>query len=140
MLFSALSGGKALMSIEAGDFSVPEGELLSTIFDANKRGSLKAVLIEAHRLARILRDRISLDTWRIVNNLDQDFLKPYQAAHTNQFSEVLGLLDRMIITLAAFGGLAMDSMTRGAIVALPRHGPPYRALPQRHPASARNPG
>jgi uncharacterized circularly permuted ATP-grasp superfamily protein/uncharacterized alpha-E superfamily protein len=96
-----------------GKAQITEADLLSTIFDASRRGSLKATLFEAHRLARIVRDRISIDTWRIVNNLDQDFLKPYQSGHTNQLSDVLGLLDKMVITLAAFGGLAMDSMTRG---------------------------
>jgi uncharacterized alpha-E superfamily protein len=66
------------------------------------------------RVAGTTRDRISSDMWRILSSLD---LADAQAlAHSDNaptLSEVLKMLNQMVITLAAFGGLATDSMTRG---------------------------
>jgi len=53
--------------------------------------------IEAlHRAATTVRDRLSMDTWRVLNALP-----------------ALGELDQMLQRLAAFNGLAMENMTRG---------------------------
>ncbi|GGF21593.1 hypothetical protein GCM10011611_29570 [Aliidongia dinghuensis] len=53
--------------------------------------------IEAlHRSATTVRDRLSMDTWRVLNALP-----------------ALGELDQMLQRLAAFNGLVMENMTRG---------------------------
>ena len=49
-----------------------------------------------HRAATTVRDRLSMDTWRVLNALP-----------------ALGELDQILQRLAAFNGLAMENMTRG---------------------------
>ncbi len=98
----------------------PDHDILATIFDANRSGSLRSIVNDIHAIARIVRDRISIDTWRILQTLHQDIsrrqqiAKPGATGHDpDHLTEVLDVLNQMVIALAAFGGLAMDSMTRG---------------------------
>jgi len=66
------------------------------------------------RAAGLVRDLISTDMWRVLNGLS-DF-PPDPAAEFGEDgptpADVLDLLNRMVITLSAFGGLAVESMTR----------------------------
>ncbi len=62
------------------------------------------------RLASAVRDRLSIDTWRILNQLHQD-MRVRQGRI--QFEEVLVYLNRIITDLAAFSGMEMENMTRG---------------------------
>jgi uncharacterized alpha-E superfamily protein len=57
-----------------------------------------------------VRDRLSIDTWRILNQLHQD-MRVRQGRI--QFEEVLVYLNRIITDLAAFSGMEMENMTRG---------------------------
>ncbi len=102
--------------------SAPEEEVLSVIFDEHKIGSLAATLKALHHAIGNVRDRISTDMWKVVNSLDLgDFGKAKDKESDGEttppsrptLSDVLDTLDRAVSTLAAFGGLAMDSMTRG---------------------------
>jgi uncharacterized alpha-E superfamily protein len=66
-------------------------------------------------VAGVVRDLISTDMWRVVNGIS-DF--PADPAATfgpdgPTPAEVLDRLNRTVIGLAAFGGLAVESMTRG---------------------------
>jgi uncharacterized circularly permuted ATP-grasp superfamily protein/uncharacterized alpha-E superfamily protein len=102
-----------------------EGELLALVFDARRHGSLESILAALHRVAGMVRDRLSTDTWRILQSLDFPFLgRPgdketggssasMSARGGMTLSEVMALLDQRVLSLAAFGGLAMESMTRG---------------------------
>src|SRR5262249_15795475 len=56
--------------------------------------------------------RMSLDAWRILSRLLQDFTPPVSAS-LPPLSTVLELLNHTIITLAAFSGLGVENMTRG---------------------------
>jgi uncharacterized alpha-E superfamily protein len=73
-------------------------------------GPLRAALAEVRRIAAAVRDRLSLDTWRILNQLQQDSRPRHGRV---QFDEVLVHLNRMITDLAAFSGMESESMTRG---------------------------
>jgi len=73
-------------------------------------GPLRITLGEVRRIAATVRDRLSLDTWRILNQLQQDS-RPRQGRV--QFDDVLVNLNRMITDLAAFSGMEGESMTRG---------------------------
>ena len=77
--------------------------------DANPERAPHA-LGEVRRIAATVRDRLSLDTWRILNQLQQDFRSRHGRV---QFDDVLVHLNRMITDLAAFSGMEMESMTRG---------------------------
>ena len=92
----------------------PEPELLTILFDAKTPGSLRSTISLIHGVIAIVRDRLSTDAWRILYQLHQDFM--HQAARPIEQTHIADLLtttNRMIITLAAFGGLASESMTRG---------------------------
>jgi uncharacterized circularly permuted ATP-grasp superfamily protein/uncharacterized alpha-E superfamily protein len=73
-------------------------------------GPLRVTLAEVRRIAAAVRDRLSIDTWRILNQLQQDS-RPRQSRV--QFDDVLVNLNRMITDLAAFSGMESESMTRG---------------------------
>jgi uncharacterized circularly permuted ATP-grasp superfamily protein/uncharacterized alpha-E superfamily protein len=88
-----------------------ERVLPTIVFDASQPGSLRETLTAMHRTASIVRDRISIDSWRIVNHIDQDFERPRRRGHIDP-SEVLDMLNQLIIDLASFSGLVMESMTR----------------------------
>src|SRR5439155_14267552 len=61
-------------------------------------------------IATIVRDRLSIDTWRILNQLHQDVRARKPRV---QLDDALALLNRMIMDLAAFSGMEMENMTRG---------------------------
>ena len=65
------------------------------------------------RAAAAVRDRMSLDGWRILSRLLQDFTPPVSPG-LPPLSTVPELLNHTIITLAAFSGLGVDNMTRGS--------------------------
>jgi uncharacterized circularly permuted ATP-grasp superfamily protein/uncharacterized alpha-E superfamily protein len=71
---------------------------------------LRNALNEVRRLASIVRDRLSIDTWRILNLLHQDMRVRHGRV---QFEDVLLHLNRIITDLAAFSGMEMENMTRG---------------------------
>ena len=73
-------------------------------------GALRSALAEVRRIAAAVRDRLSLDTWRILNQLQQDS-RPRQGRVP--FDDVLVHLNRLITDLAAFSGMEGESMTRG---------------------------
>jgi uncharacterized alpha-E superfamily protein len=60
----------------------------------------------------LLRDRISVDAWRILNQLDLQLSEP-PPPEPMRISGAQALLDQAVSTLSAFGGLVMESMTRG---------------------------
>ena len=112
----------------AARLAAPEEELRSVIFDASRPGSLQWTFDALHRVARRVRDQISADTWRVLHGLSQRSLEieeqendeedeprgpPTSAAAVGTLSDVLDWLGQIVIALTAFGGLAMESMTRG---------------------------
>lgn len=88
-----------------------EARVIAALVDHRTPGGFQQTLGHIHRLASLVRDRISIDTWRIVNRFEQDF--PFDNSRQTSVNELLPALDRMILTFAAFSGLAMESMTRG---------------------------
>jgi uncharacterized circularly permuted ATP-grasp superfamily protein/uncharacterized alpha-E superfamily protein len=89
----------------------PGPAVVDMVFDPARPGSLDGVVRELRRVAGAVRDLISTDMWRVVNGLadaegDSVLGEPTPAA-------ILDRLNRVIVGLAAFGGLAVESMTRG---------------------------
>jgi uncharacterized circularly permuted ATP-grasp superfamily protein/uncharacterized alpha-E superfamily protein len=87
-----------------------EEDMLSFIFKENPHAGLRQTLHELRRIATVVRDRLSIDTWRILNQLHQDLRLRHGRV---QFDDVLAHLNRMITDLAAFSGMEMENMTRG---------------------------
>ena len=88
-----------------------EQEMLSIVFKQRREGSLRETLNRLRRVASLVRNRLSVDTWRILSQLHQDVAraKPGRV----QLSDALVLLNHMVMGLAAFSGMEMENMTRG---------------------------
>jgi uncharacterized alpha-E superfamily protein len=91
---------------------VTESIVLACLFDRNRAGSLQTIVDALSRVASIVRDRISIDSWRILSRLDDDFGPGYPLGVVS-LSDVLPMLNQMILNLSAFGGVATENMTRG---------------------------
>ena len=92
--------------------TTPERELLTMIYDPEAPNGLVSGIHRIRRVAWLLRDRISVDAWLILNQLDQQFslAAPAEAFQLNAAQD---RLNHVIITLSAFSGIVMESMTRG---------------------------
>ena len=93
-------------------YLVLEREMLAMIHDSGEKTSLGSTLDQLRRLAWLLRDRFSADAWRILNRFDRQFRRA-QPRDPSRIDRALNLLDDAITTLSAFGGLVLESMTRG---------------------------
>ncbi len=89
----------------------PEAELFSLIFQRERVGSLSYDYRCIQRAAASVRDRISMDMWRILSSLPPE--DPFDPANPPTLSDALDLLNQRVLILAGFGGIAMESMTRG---------------------------
>lgn len=93
-----------------------EMELHSLIHDAQRPGSLAAVLANVARTAGTVRDRISADMWRVLRDSARGgrpkTTAPLEVAPRHTLVSELDQLDGIVLKLAAFGGLATESMTR----------------------------
>ena len=89
-----------------------EREMLAVVFDSEGKSSLGWTLNQLRRVAWLLRDRFSADAWRILNRFDKQFASP-PPIEPLRMGRALTLLDDAIMTLSAFSGLVMESMTRG---------------------------
>lgn len=86
----------------------PLSRVFPVVFAQADPNSLMSVVRSVRHVASVVRDLISLDMWRVVSMLGES--TPGDAPTP---ADVLDLLNRTVITLAAFGGLASESMTRG---------------------------
>jgi uncharacterized circularly permuted ATP-grasp superfamily protein/uncharacterized alpha-E superfamily protein len=87
-----------------------ERELIAATFDRATSRSLAFSVEQTARVADAVRDRLSPDNWRIVNQLFQALSAP--GARAVALDEALDVLDRAIVGLVAVGGLETEHMTR----------------------------
>jgi uncharacterized circularly permuted ATP-grasp superfamily protein/uncharacterized alpha-E superfamily protein len=90
-----------------------EKTLTTMVFDQNRTTGLGWNVNQVRRVAWQLKERLSSDTWRILNQLDDDFPQHSAPGPGQRILLERNLLDGAILTLSAFAGLAMESMTRG---------------------------
>ncbi len=86
-------------------------QLTQQVLDADNSSSLRGVVRAAHASAMKVRDRVALDSLRIISDLREAFevtLSAEEVAGT----ELLSVLDVAITRLSAISGLASESMTR----------------------------
>jgi uncharacterized alpha-E superfamily protein len=107
-----------LYSVDIPEITAPgiaecEAELLASVCDATRRGSLSAVMKSTLRSGRVVRDRISMDTWRVLSTLDEELDQLQAIQGPDRLSTLVNLCNAIVTALAAFSGLVMDSMTRG---------------------------
>lgn len=83
------------------------------LYNPLRPSGLLETLQAANRTASVVRDRISVDSWRIVNQLA---LTPQTHDGDSQaidLADALMPLNHLLTLLSAFSGLCTDSMTRG---------------------------
>ena len=86
--------------------------LLSFLFPSGKSGQFAETLGSVVCFASVVRDRLSLDIWRIANQLNLDLLFPWPKDRVRP-GDVLLVLNHALNLLSALSGLGMESMTRG---------------------------
>ncbi|NUM56874.1 MAG: circularly permuted type 2 ATP-grasp protein [Candidatus Hydrogenedentes bacterium] len=85
--------------------------VVAALFDRTWINSVSSVFATLNNVAWVVRDRLSLDTWRILGRLMEEF--PDTGFREPRAGEALALLNQVITDLAAFSGLATENMTRG---------------------------
>jgi uncharacterized circularly permuted ATP-grasp superfamily protein/uncharacterized alpha-E superfamily protein len=96
----------------AASIEALQTEIIAFVFHPSRSGAFAETLHSLHHTASIVRDRISVDTWRIVNQLDLELLFPWPKTQT-RLGDVLLLLNQALNLLVALSGLGTESMTRG---------------------------
>ena len=100
--------------------------LPSEVLNELQQGSLRSSIVSAHRNASLVRDRLSLDSWRVVSHLEREVSRASERAEAAHDAAVQSgflparfglveldeLLDELIVHLAALDGLIGESMTR----------------------------
>jgi uncharacterized circularly permuted ATP-grasp superfamily protein/uncharacterized alpha-E superfamily protein len=88
----------------------PTEEMLSLITDAERAGSLPQTLQALGQAAWSVRDRLSNDTWRVVNAIEKS-LRALTEHRTQALTGVLDVLDPLVTSLVAFAALTNENMT-----------------------------
>lgn len=86
-----------------------EKQLPQAAFDDSPPGALRTTVNSLVSLAATVRELMSLDMWRIIRQMSEDF-RP--TAGRNGFLDLLDKLDVLLVQLAAFAGEISESMTR----------------------------
>jgi uncharacterized circularly permuted ATP-grasp superfamily protein/uncharacterized alpha-E superfamily protein len=86
--------------------------IFNQVMNGNVTGSLAQLLQALQRTASHVRDRLSLDGWRLMHQLDIQLLFPWQERQP-LWGEVLLLLNQVLNLISAFSGVSTESMTRG---------------------------
>ena len=89
-----------------------EERVLAALYDRERPGAFGGAVRHLHRLAWLLRDRLSADSWRVLARLDEELAEPEGVHPALRVSAALDRLDRTLLSLSAFDGLVMESMTR----------------------------
>ncbi len=91
----------------------PEPELLSVITDSQRTGSVKASLIAMLNCAEEVKELLSADIQRIINDIRDELNGLESAVTKGMASAPEETLDPLISALLALSGLYQDSMFRG---------------------------
>ena len=95
----------------AGGIRAVERQVTSLIFDPRSRTGLLSLIEDLRRTAGLVRDRLSGDAWRLLNNLLVETESHAQRTDLD-VDDALALLNAILGHLAAFGGMQMENMTR----------------------------
>jgi uncharacterized alpha-E superfamily protein len=84
--------------------------MLSLISDAERLGTLPQTLQALGQAAWSVRDRLSADTWRVVNDIEEH-LRALTKEPPDELGRALDVLDPLITSLVAFSSLTQENMT-----------------------------
>lgn len=86
-----------------------EKQLPKSAFEEVSPGALRATVSALAGLAATVRDLMSLDSWRIIRQMDEEF-RPTPGR--DGFLDLLEKIDVLLMHLAAYAGQVAESMTR----------------------------
>ncbi len=95
------------------DFNTLQAELLNVISGRMNPVSLTQTLVALLRSVRSVRDRLSSDTWRIINIID-DELGSLRGITSKNLIDATDEHGKLITALTALTGLTLENMTRGS--------------------------
>ncbi len=95
----------------AYNMRILETEILDSMFSTGRPGSITSSIQNVKQAAVSVRDRLSNDSWHILGRMEKELIQ-FSPHRQNQISEAQELLNEMILTISAFAGLALESMTR----------------------------
>ena len=87
--------------------------LSDMVYDPTRTNGLGWNLKQVRRVAWQLKERLSSDTWRVLQQLELELSRAAPIRADQRFMAQMNLLDGAILTLSAFAGLAMENTTRG---------------------------
>jgi uncharacterized alpha-E superfamily protein len=87
--------------------------LSNMVYDPARSSGIGWNLNNIRRVAWPLKERLSQDTWRVLQQLEAEFSAPVPVYRENRLVAQMNLLDRVIVTLSAFAGLLTENTTRG---------------------------
>jgi len=90
----------------------PAAQARAALFSLDDYGSAAASIREARRTASVIRERLSVDAWRLFSDLQRQLL-PEEGRKQSE-GETYESADRALKTLASFSGLSQENMVRGA--------------------------
>ena len=90
----------------------PEDELLKIISDSERPGSLSQTLSALLFAARSVRDRLSIDTLRVINDIDRERYQLNTETLTD-IDHAFDEIDNLVTSLVALSGLVNENMTHG---------------------------
>jgi uncharacterized alpha-E superfamily protein len=89
-----------------------EHELVASIMLPSRAGGLQQTLHSLHQAGFQVRDRISNDTWRVLNLLGRE-LSISRRVVSSTVGEIISLLDHILLHLSALSGMSAENTTRG---------------------------
>ena len=105
----ARSNRVTLSKKSANSFRRSKSNCRKSAFDDGPPGALRATVTSLTSLAATVRDLMSLDSWRIIRQMNDDF-RPTPGRHG--FLDLLDKIDVLLVQLAAYAGEIAESMTR----------------------------
>lgn len=89
--------------------SASRAAFIRGVMGDEESAGISGLLAQVHNVARIHRERLSPDSWRILENIDRRVAR-YRPGSEVSVADWLDLLNDLVVTLAAFIGLSADSM------------------------------
>lgn len=87
--------------------------LTDLAFDAQHPSGIAWNLQQVGRLGWEVKERLSADSWRVVQHLETIAATPAPGSHDRRYAAALARIDDIVLMLSAFAGLLAEHPTRG---------------------------
>lgn len=93
-------------------FKNPESEIIAVLIDSQRAGSVANNLIAMIRASEQVKEQLSSDTQRVINNIGDQLDQLHNTLNENGLTNSEEVQARLVTSLLALTGLIHDSMTR----------------------------